>query len=618
MLRHRLRPLGLFAVSSLLFWAALGAGAAAPPATTVDMNALLRIVLPSVFALAALAWPRQTALVALFVSPLLPVVMRAVLDMPSVSVGEHLLLGTMTGATLRLLFCGTRRDGRALLPAALLAFEAVVVVSFATVAYQYAVVGVPPLDLIAAPLRQYFAPQLIDFMRDDFLVVHHTLLWLIGGAWFYFLSLPEIKGDGHDLAASLIAGAATACLVGVAQSIWQFAPIDFFMRVQPDLFRVSATLQDPNTFGVYLASLLPLGVVMAVQSSRPRTLAVGWIGLSGFCLIQSVSRSSWIGAVASLVLGFALAWRAPSSLGLRARPVWLRAVSLLLLGVVCAVLATSGIVTFFDLGRDVDRRAASSAADMAIVSMNVRRPIDEVLPARSEHWGAALALWRDYPAFGAGIGRYALMKLRPIGGVLDASTAGESKRIAAGGPGKLERWLNGTDGSDFAAADVLPDDTIESADGSWGPITILARWSATQLVLENAAPRGVYAYVIRHPDFDLSRRPHAHRAAGRRLPMWTTAHNNYLGVLAELGAVGLLVFLCLPMAIFIDARRAQRQPDPPRRALATAAALGLFAVSVAALAQDPLVVKEMHHVLWALAALILPAAAGSEPAHTPE
>lgn len=612
MLRRRLLPLAVLLVSSFLLWAALRS-ALAGPAASMPATLALRILCPLTMLVAAFLAPQRTALAVVFLSPLLPVVMRSLIVLPGVSLGEHLLIGAMTGIALRLSIDAEGFAGGAKLRLAMLAFLGVVLASFASVVWQYSVAGVEVSAFLDAPLRGYFAPDVGYFARDDCLVVHHTLLLLIGATWFICVSSPLVCGDGRQLQAVLVASACVACAVGVAQSVWKFAPLPFFERVQPDLFRIAATLADPNTFGVYLVALLPLGLALAWQSSRPRLAAGLWLALALYCLVQTVSRSSWAGAAAASLLALVLLGRTPHAFGCEAPPLWLRGARIAVATLVLTGVAAIGLFTAFDLGRSVDRRHASSAADMAVVSLNARRPIDELLPARSAHWGAALALWRDYPVFGTGIGRYSLMKLRPPNGVVDSGPLELDKRIEAGGPGKLERWLNGRNGCDFVAANVLPGDTIESPGGGWGPIVISHRWSATQLILEQPAPRGRFDYVIRHPDFDLRQRAHAHYAMPRHLPAWTTAHNQYLGVLAELGVVGLLVFLLLPAAIIADTLRAWGQGAHQARVAATAAALGLFGVAVSALAQDPLVVKELHHVIWALAALITTAPLRTPP-----
>ncbi len=77
------------------------------------------------------------------------------------------------------------------------------------------------------------------------------------------------------------------------------------------------------------------------------------------------------------------------------------------------------------------------------------------------------------------------------------------------------------------------------------------------------------------------------------MPFWTSAHNFYLEILSEIGVVGLFSHVPLVGAILLETRRALDRAIASHRRTATAAALGIFALMVASLAQDPLTVREV-------------------------
>jgi len=78
----------------------------------------------------------------------------------------------------------------------------------------------------------------------------------------------------------------------------------FFIDDKLDLERAMSTIRDPNTLGSYLIIIIALLVaaVLAVRSKDLRRIAVGGLLLAGLALLFTFSRSSWIGALAALLV----------------------------------------------------------------------------------------------------------------------------------------------------------------------------------------------------------------------------------------------------------------------------------------------------------------------------
>jgi O-antigen ligase len=226
------------------------------------------------------------------------------------------------------------------------------------------------------------------------------------------LSAPAIGLRAASLRAALVLSTLVVALVGVAQSVWHFDLIPFFQKMQPGLYRINATLPDPNTLGSLLVLVFPLGLVAALDLRHGRWLAAGWSGLVLYCLSHSVSRSAWVGCgAAAFATGIVAAWRS-DLLGLHVRPAaarWMqRAVMTTALLGVLALLA----VTFGLAARNVSYGRARSPMDMVLFTLNLRRPLSELVPSRPDHWQAAINIWRDFPLLGAGIGKYTVLKGR--------------------------------------------------------------------------------------------------------------------------------------------------------------------------------------------------------------
>jgi hypothetical protein len=277
------------------------------------------------------------------------------------------------------------------------------------------------------------------------------------------------------------------------------------------------------------------------------------------------------------------------------------------------------IVSLTPLGDGASYQRAKRPSDTALKTLDLSIPRDQILPTRVAHWKAAIDLWLEHPVLGAGIGRYSLLKLAPPRGIVDEGPGGSGKAVTSFGPSNpFERWLRGTGDVDFVAANVLPGDTIESREGGWGPIVISAAFSSTQLVLEEAPPRAGrnMDYLIRHPRIDYLR-PHPHDATDRRLLHFTQAHNNFLLVAADLGLLGVLALAWLVACIAGAVVTGLRTGASGERPLLAGAGLGVAALLVAALAQDPLTSLPLAIVFWSVAAMtVMPAvrnAEGAEP-----
>ncbi|NQY92134.1 MAG: O-antigen ligase family protein [Deltaproteobacteria bacterium] len=590
-------PAALAAV--LLAWGAVRSAMIGPDIV------LLRLAVIAGGALAAALSLRGSVLLVVFAAPLAPALTRHWLELPGVSVGQHLLAGVLAVGCLRLLF-DSRRRSRSPVDAPLALLAALVVLGFARVALDYQAHGIDFAQAFSAPFSWYWRHDLAAFGRDTYRVLHHSLLILEGILFYRLASSPAAGITLRQVTTTLACSALVVCVVALLQVWLQFAPSPFHLEIQPLLFRLSSTLGGPNNLGAFLVLVTP-AIVALMLTERHRLLALGSTLLAVTVLTLSVSRSSWVGlAVAASASAGLLLWR-PGLVGWNPATELLRGLRRVAVTLAFAALLLPVTITTLNLGNDIHYRRAEGPADMLVYTLNFRRHPRALLPARIEHWQAALRIWERYPLLGAGPGRYPLMKLTPPGGTLSRGAGGRQASIRTNGSGKFERWINADGEVDFAAADVLPGDTIESPSGGWGPIKITGRWSPTRLVVAvpPPGPSTGLDFVVRHPDTVYTTRSHAHRAIHRKLPMWTGAHNYYLKMLSELGLVGLAVFAWLLVATGRACALAQRAAPRTERGLVLGTATGLLALAVASLAQDPLDVPELQYCWQALVAAVV-------------
>jgi len=443
------------------------------------------------------AWRVRYGILALvFTAPLLGVIPRlqGAIDLP---LPEHVLLPLLVCGAVRLLWARTPR-ARTAIDVPLMIYMVVVAISAARALAEYCALGNSLWDIVGPQLNRHFSFDIWDFARGPFLVVHYTIVAAEGALWFALLTAPSVELRAADLRRALVLSAVAVALVGSAQSVWHFGLIPFFQRVQPGLIRINATLPDPNTLGSFLILILPLGIITALARRRGAWLAAGWSGLLLYCLIRSVSRSAWIGfAVAAVGAVVVTGWR-PDLLGMRLSQRaqrWLRRAIIASVPLAAAAVLA---VTLGVMGRDISYGTARSPMDMVLFTLNLRRPLNELVPARPDHWQAAINIWRDFPLLGAGVGKYTVLKNRYL-------------------PEARGRWM-----------------------------------------------------------------------------FFTEAHNYYLKILCELGAVGLVAFLAVLAGVARQAQQAWILADDAGRRRVAAITVGLVAFLVSSLAQDPLTLREMQ------------------------
>lgn len=111
-------------------------------------------------------------------------------------------------------------------------------------------------------------------------------------------------------------------------------------------------------------------------------------------------------------------------------------------------------------------------------------------------------IWTLYPTGKVGIDFTA--NINPAGEIVDSGPGGAGKGISPMGCCGFETWLNATGGANFIEDFTWSGDTIESVAGGWGPLHIVDRPNATQLVLESPVPAGTNLdYVIRRNEIRL-------------------------------------------------------------------------------------------------------------------
>jgi len=163
--------------------------------------------------------------------------------------------------------------------------------------------------------------------------------------------------------------------------------------------RPTGSFYDPISFGNFLALACPLGLVLTatVRPIAARVVTTAALFVTGLGLVLSLSRASWIGAIAGMIVTF-LCLRPDY----RARA----AATVVILGAVVIVLALG-------LARGSISERFTSIFHPTSPTVETRQGDLQ----RTQLWRAALNTAEAHPAFGVGLGDLLPNLQRNVGGV---------------------------------------------------------------------------------------------------------------------------------------------------------------------------------------------------------
>jgi len=205
---------------------------------------------------------------------------------------------------------------------------------------------------------------------------------------------------GLGLVAALLAAGASEALIGLAQ---------FFLRLGPEAYRFGpflrafGTFSQPNPFGGYLISVLPLALALTLFGWRAWRAGAGsragWLVpgaatvLVAAALAMTLSRGAWLGfGVAALVV--LSLWD----------PRTLRAIGLL--AIVAALVSAAGIANL--LPGSVSDRLANVVQYFGVFDVRTVTPTaaNWAIVERMAHWQSGADMFIAHPWTGVGPGNY--------------------------------------------------------------------------------------------------------------------------------------------------------------------------------------------------------------------
>jgi O-antigen ligase len=357
-------------------------------------------------AVSAWRWPFASLLAFVGVSPLLPN-LPSLFGWQTFSASEVWLLAVVTSTLLRI--AAGRRRWQGDLPAAQPILLALATASLMVTLYPFRLShgGVWPLirDLLGFVGGEYVR---VASQRHLYASV---VAWatLVEGLALLWLVTSERGGHPRARASNLLLAAAAG---GVLVAIWGLVQrwtgwrlLPFWLRQEPDLYRINATFSDVNSLGAYLALIMWI-VVATIRARAPVLWRWSWragAAAAVLALILTGSRSAWVAAGAGVWL-YAVAVRRFHVLR---EGSWLAAhMRAIVVAAALLLVITIGALTVLATFTNVRHQDQRTYADRVLYTLNLRVPIEDRLRGRMAMWDAAVRMVEARPVFGIGVGRY--------------------------------------------------------------------------------------------------------------------------------------------------------------------------------------------------------------------
>jgi O-antigen ligase len=276
-----------------------------------------------------------------------------------------------------------------------------------------------------------FVSRLREDVGDLFRPMHMTahplyslrvaLTFIEGGIVFSLVvSICRMARDPRDRAqvalGGWLLGVALAAAFALVQYVTEFSLHPYWVRANPSLVRTNSTLDDPNTLGAILVLGIGLLVgMLRLDGPRRRTLWAGLLGLLTFALITTMSRSA-LGAAALAPLAVLAVGPAPTTAVHRRVRTGAR------LLVAATLVAVVGSMALRALSTEERRTNPSGPVDMLVKTFDPRESTGWVLRGRLPWWEAGVAMFKEHPLIGVGLGRYPRLMAAYGGGSMRENT----------------------------------------------------------------------------------------------------------------------------------------------------------------------------------------------------
>lgn len=156
------------------------------------------------------------------------------------------------------------------------------------------------------PISLYFLFVMLSLFNSKFLVTSLTGFGFKAMEHFLvFVVIIDTVRSGKDFR-KIMAAILLSCALMAADGLWQYFMHYDFLRQYPiwsSFNRLTASFKFPNGFGVWLATLIPLSVALAIFNIKERWYRIAGIILAvllAICFILNFTKGAWVAILPAL------------------------------------------------------------------------------------------------------------------------------------------------------------------------------------------------------------------------------------------------------------------------------------------------------------------------------
>ncbi len=382
-----------------------------------QVAARVRALLVALVAL-AIARPRWSPAVLIGIVPLLPVWPSVVPSLPRELV--HLVVATQAIPWFVYRVAGRRGDGSSL------SHGWALLTAIATVSLLVAFTPEPWRGLDLPHMWRQFHAQVpayifgVDRPRAPGALPEWTVI-VDGLSCALITGWATMRGTRERILRAAGVAAVVTAVFGMVQAATGLGLQDAWRVFDAGIVRINATYVDPNALAAFYALVAPIIAGLALRSAGWRRVA--WGAAGGIVVVAMVMTAGRAGLLAFAAGALVMAW-----LGLRRDldaidpSVFVRRYARRALRVsVASVVALIVTCTTIGTALDIRHEQQTSYLHTWLYTFNLRQPPDAIAKGRIAVWHVALAMIRERPLVGQGVGE-APLQFERVRAQLDIDT----------------------------------------------------------------------------------------------------------------------------------------------------------------------------------------------------
>ena len=234
-------------------------------------------------------------------------------------------------------------------------------------------------------------------------------LTIFEGILVYFFLVNTIRSKDflRKVITVMVVSSTVVGSYGIFQYFTRFHLLEYWVMQDPNLTRINATFQDPNSLGSYLVLAIFLTGSLFLVEGRWKKLFLGCLTVGlGLCLVFTASRAVWASLVLVLVVMIIILSRKKMGIFFKTefkrrygKKIIVAALILLLVFIIALIHLASKAEL------EVGRRG--SYYNVLLSMFKFSNFVDKEIDSRMFHfWRPGWQMVRDHPVFGVGIGSF--------------------------------------------------------------------------------------------------------------------------------------------------------------------------------------------------------------------